>query len=71
MVRQYADLRGISIESLDWYIIFADLKLAVILEQIHARHLAGTTVGDWYDDIGGMVGPILDRSHDRALHAGL
>lgn len=71
VVRQYADLRGISIESLDWYIIFADLKLAVILEQIHARHLAGTTVGDWYDDIGGMVGPILDRSHDRALHAGL
>lgn len=71
VVRKYADLRNISIDSLDWYIIFADLKLAVILEQIHARHLAGTTVGDWYDDIGGMVAPILDRAHDRAIQSGL
>lgn len=71
VVQTYADLRGISIDSLDWYLIFADLKLAVILEQIHARHVAGTTVGDWFDDVGDMVGPILDRSHDRAARSGL
>lgn len=71
VVKKYADLRGISIDSLEWYIIFADLKLGVILEQIHARHLAGTTVGDWYDDIGDMIGPILGRAHDRAIQFGL
>src|SRR3546814_2768312 len=61
------DRRGISIDDLEWYIVFADFKIAVILEQIHARHVAGTTVGGWFDDIGGMVGPLLNRSHERAV----
>lgn len=46
VVAMYAQRRGISIEDLEFYIVFADFKIAVILEQIHARHLKGTTVGD-------------------------
>lgn len=71
VVAKYAERRGISIDGLDWYIVFADFKIAVILEQIHARHLRGTTVGDWFDDIGAMVGPLLHRARDRAVRAGL
>lgn len=71
VVEKYAERRGISIDDFAWYIVFADLRLAVILEQIHARHLQGTTVGAWFDDIGGMVGPLLERARQRADTAGL
>ncbi|WP_235739081.1 phosphotransferase family protein [Nocardioides alcanivorans] len=71
VVALYADRRGIDVDDLEWYIVFADFKIAVILEQIHHRHLQGTTVGDWFDDIGDMVGPLLTRARDRADRAGL
>lgn len=71
VVAQYAERREISIDDLEWYIVFADFKIAVILEQIHARHLKGGTVGDWFDDIGAMVEPLLGRARERAVRAGL
>ncbi|MFS3128821.1 phosphotransferase family protein [Nocardioides sp. Bht2] len=71
VIALYADRRGISVDDLEWYVAFADFKIAVILEQIHHRHLQGTTVGDWFDDIGGMVGPLLTRARDRADRAEL
>ncbi len=71
VVAKYAERRGIEIDDLEWYIVFADFKIAVILEQIHARHTQGTTVGEGFDDIGGMVGPLLGRARDRAASAGL
>ncbi|MBC7549403.1 MAG: phosphotransferase family protein [Cellulomonas sp.] len=66
MVEGYVTRRGIALDDLDWYIVFADFKIAVILEQIHSRHLQGTTVGDGFDDIGDMVGPLLERALERA-----
>ncbi|WP_204164381.1 phosphotransferase family protein [Nocardioides daejeonensis] len=71
VVALYAERRSISVDDLEWYIVFADFKIAVILEQIHHRHLQGTTVGDWFDDIGDMVGPLLTRARERADRAGL
>jgi hypothetical protein len=44
------------------------MKLAVILEGVHARHLAGTTVSDGYDNVGSAV-PILVARGLRILHA--
>jgi hypothetical protein len=44
------------------------MKLAVILEGVHARHLAGTTVSDGYDNVGSAV-PILVARGLRTLHA--
>lgn len=66
VVAMYASHRGIEVSEIEWYIIFADLKLAVILEQIHARHVAGHTVGDWFDDIGDMVPMLLERAFASA-----
>lgn len=71
VVAMYAERRGIAVDDLEWYVVFADFKIAVILEQIHHRHLKGTTVGDWFDDIGDMVGPLLERARDRADRVGL
>lgn len=66
IVRLYAERRDVAVDEIEWYILFADLKLAVILEQIHARHVAGHTVGDGFDDIGDMVPLLLDRALTRA-----
>jgi hypothetical protein len=41
---------------------FAYLKLAVILEGIHARHLQGKTVGEGFDDVGSDVQTLLEAS---------
>ncbi|MDN5892728.1 MAG: phosphotransferase family protein [Nocardioides sp.] len=66
MIDGYAERRRIAIDDIDWYVVLADFKLAVILEQIHARHLKGETTGDGFEDIGPMVGPMLERGLDRA-----
>jgi aminoglycoside phosphotransferase (APT) family kinase protein len=66
VVEAYAARRGVDVDGLDWYVVFADLKVAVVLEQIHARHVRGETVGDWFDDVGDMVAPLLDRALERA-----
>ena len=66
VIEGYARRRDLSIDDLDWYVVFADFKIAVILEQIHSRHLRGTTVGEGLDDIGDMVGPLLARALERA-----
>jgi hypothetical protein len=37
----------------------------VILEQIHARHAAGETIGDGFDAIGDMVPVLLDSAAEK------
>jgi aminoglycoside phosphotransferase (APT) family kinase protein len=66
LVHAYAQARGIDVSGIDWYLVFADFKIAVILEGIHARHLQGHTEGDSFDGIGDMVGPLLNRALERA-----
>ena len=44
---------------LPWYIALGYYKLAVICEGIHARHLAGQTVGPGFDRIGELVPPLV------------
>ncbi len=66
VVARYAALRGIDVAELDWYRVFADLKIAVILEGIHARHLQGHTVGEDFERVGDMVVPLLGRALEVA-----
>ena len=66
IIGRYADRRGIDPAMIDWYVAFSDLKVAVLLEQIHARYLRGETVGAGFDDIGDMVAPLLARSLNHA-----
>lgn len=66
VVEQYAVRRGVDVDRIEWYLAFSDFKLAVILEQIHHRHLKGETTGEGFDDIGAMVAPLLERAYSRA-----
>lgn len=54
----YAAHSGVRIPDLDWYRAFAAYKLAVILEGIHFRFQAGSTVGEGFDRMGGIVEPL-------------
>jgi len=54
---------------MDGYVTFADFKIAVILEGIHARRLQRPTEGDDFDDIGEMVGSLLERALERAARS--
>lgn len=67
LVERYAAARGIDVPDVSWYRAFADLKIAVILEGIHARHRGGHTVGEGFEGVGDMVGPLLSRALDLKL----
>ena len=62
MVERYATSTGRDLANLDFYIVFAFYKLAVILEGINARFLMGKTVGEGFDQMGGMVTALLDSA---------
>jgi aminoglycoside phosphotransferase (APT) family kinase protein len=66
LVQRYVEARGIDVPDIDWYLVFADFKIAVILEGIHARHAQGHTEGDDFAGVGEMVGPLLGRALERA-----
>jgi aminoglycoside phosphotransferase (APT) family kinase protein len=75
IVTRYAEQSGRSIEHLDFYVVFATYKLAVILEGINARFLMGKTLGEGFTEMGEMVAALADRaleiadqSTDTALH---
>jgi aminoglycoside phosphotransferase (APT) family kinase protein len=59
VVDRYAHARGIEVTDLDWYMVFADFKIAVILEGIHYRYAHGQTVGAGFDRIGEVVPPLI------------
>ncbi|GAA2074143.1 phosphotransferase family protein [Aeromicrobium halocynthiae] len=62
LAERYAAAVGVDDLDIGWFTAFADLKIAVILEGIHARHLDGHTVGEGFDDVGAMIAPLLDRA---------
>jgi aminoglycoside phosphotransferase (APT) family kinase protein len=59
---EYARISGTPLHDLDAYVVFAHVKLAIIVEGIHARHLAGETVGDGYEALGATVQPLVERA---------
>jgi aminoglycoside phosphotransferase (APT) family kinase protein len=56
----YAERTGRPAASLDWYVALGYYKLAIISEGIHARYLAGETVGAGFDTIGERVPGLVD-----------
>jgi aminoglycoside phosphotransferase (APT) family kinase protein len=66
VVARYADATGRDLQHLDFYIVFAFYKLAVILEGINARFLMGKTLGEGFDRMGGMVTALLDSAYGVA-----
>jgi aminoglycoside phosphotransferase (APT) family kinase protein len=59
--KRYEEKSGRDLSGLDFYIVLAHFKLAVILENMHARFKAGGTVGPGFEAIGQQVF-ILARS---------
>ncbi|SNT58548.1 Predicted kinase, aminoglycoside phosphotransferase (APT) family [Actinomadura meyerae] len=55
----YERVRGRRLGDLELHLGLAHLKLAVILEGIHYRHLRGETVGAGFDKVGNAVEPLL------------
>jgi aminoglycoside phosphotransferase (APT) family kinase protein len=62
LMEWYAEGSGTSLEKLAWYAAFGHYKLAIISEGIHARFLAGQTVGDDFESIGAQVPDLVDRA---------
>ncbi len=66
IIARYGAKSGRSVEHLDFYIIFAMYKLAIIVEGIHARFLMGKTLGDGFADMGAMVSALSEQALDLA-----
>ncbi|MCM3922225.1 phosphotransferase family protein [Frankia sp. AiPs1] len=66
MIEIYARESGRDIVNMDFYLALGYFKLVVIAEGIHARHLAGNTVGEGFDLVGQAV-PALAAGGLRAL----
>jgi aminoglycoside phosphotransferase (APT) family kinase protein len=62
LMEWYAAGSGTSLDRLAWYAAFGHYKLAIISEGIHARFLAGETVGDDFEEIGAQVPDLVDRA---------
>jgi aminoglycoside phosphotransferase (APT) family kinase protein len=65
-IERYISRRNLQVDNLDWYLVFARFKLAIILEQIHVRHLQGQTRGEGFTGVGDMVTLLLDSAMDTA-----
>ncbi|TNC25196.1 phosphotransferase family protein [Amycolatopsis alkalitolerans] len=70
VIELYAARRDVDPAAIDWYLVFADLKIAVILEGIHSRYLQGHAVGAAFETVGAMVGTLLDRAVRRSHRLG-
>jgi aminoglycoside phosphotransferase (APT) family kinase protein len=57
----YAALSGTHLRNLEFYLALGAMKLAVILEGVHARYLMGRTLGDGYDTAGAAVPVLIAR----------
>jgi aminoglycoside phosphotransferase (APT) family kinase protein len=63
----YAARTGYDLGALPFYLAFASMKLAVILEGVYSRFLSGQTIGDGYEEAGAAV-PVLVARGLRLLH---
>ncbi len=74
VVARYAEQSGRSVTHLDFYVVFAMYKLAIIVEGIHARYLMGKTLGEGFAEMGSITDTLAeqalelaDRSEDARL----
>ena len=65
LAARYAARTGRDVSRLDYYRAFTDFRLAVILEGVHARYLAGRSMGEGYDRVGPSVPLLVDRALSR------
>ncbi len=66
IVARYAEKSGRVVDALDWYVVFAFYKLAIIVEGIHARFKMGKTLGEGFDSMGETVTALVHGALQRA-----
>jgi len=65
LVRRYALRSGRDVSGLAFYEALGYLKLAVIAEGIHARFLAGQTIGTGFNTVGSAVSTLLQAGLNK------
>src|SRR6476659_8816741 len=66
IVERYARESGRAVDALDWYVVFASFKLAIIVEGIHARYKMGKTLGEGFDAMGHTVELLINGALEQA-----
>jgi aminoglycoside phosphotransferase (APT) family kinase protein len=62
LLARYAAGSPLVLDDIAWYRAFGVFKLAVILEGVHARYLAGATVGEGFEQYGRFVPELAERA---------
>lgn len=62
LIEHYAKVSGRAVDHLDFYVVFAFYKLAIIVEGIHARYRMGKTLGEGFEHMGAMVNALVDEA---------
>jgi aminoglycoside phosphotransferase (APT) family kinase protein len=62
LTNEYARLTGRDVSHVDFYTVLAAYKLAVIIEGIHARFLAGETVGEGFEGYDARAAHLVNRA---------
>jgi aminoglycoside phosphotransferase (APT) family kinase protein len=60
VVTRYAEQSGRNVDHLDWYLVFASYKLAIIVEGINARIRMGKTLGAGFTESDALVTGLVD-----------
>jgi aminoglycoside phosphotransferase (APT) family kinase protein len=66
VVEMYAKESGRPVDHLDFYVVFAFYKLAIIVEGIAARYRMGKTLGEGFEHMGQMVKSLVDEALEQA-----
>jgi aminoglycoside phosphotransferase (APT) family kinase protein len=69
IVERYVAATGRDVANLDFYVVFAFYKLAVVVEGINARFLMGKTVGEGFEQMGQKVTGLIDAAYTVADHS--
>ncbi len=60
VVTRYAERSGRNVDALDWYLVFASYKLAIIVEGINARVRMGMSLGDGFAESDALVTALVE-----------
>ena len=66
---RYAAASGRELRDLSFYVALATMKIAVILEGVHARYLSGHATGPGYKTAGSAVPVLVTRGLAQLAHA--
>jgi len=62
LVERYASATGFDVGELDFFEVLAHFKLAVIVEGIHSRNLAGETLGESFEQIEAIPASLMETA---------